>query len=91
MATKIFSQLLYVEQPSIAADEVGTTLQGNWLIGDLPCASNRWRMDVGTSKPKTYALCANKVGRLMKDPNLNKPLPYRYLHVHVHHSKAKYK
>ena len=31
--------------------------------------------DVGTSKPKKYS---NKVGRLMKDPKLNKPLPYNF-------------
>ena len=29
--------------------------------------------DVGRSKPKKHA---NKVGRLTKDPKLNKPLPY---------------
>ena len=29
--------------------------------------------DVGTSKPKKHA---NKVGRLTKEPKLNKPLPY---------------
>ena len=41
--------------------------------------------NVGMLKHKKYA---SKVGRLTKDPKLNKPLPYNpYLHCY----KAKYK